>query len=632
MTDTEEFRKLDDYGHARIRTEIYLGSREPATATVPFFDGTQLTMKEFTWVPALYTGLREIIDNALDEMIGYGHGDILEVTYNPDTMEFSVLDNGRGLPLREIPELGKGPAASILLGEAKSGRNFAVRKQVGGLNGLGAAVVNFVSEYFQLEVWQDGKHFQQEWKEGTYGNKEIHKTSGPAIGKGKKNQTGTYVKYKPSAKVYKHMDLPIEFVESRLWDIAIANPKLKVIFNGTRLKPKAGKDIVVSTYFPDANVTVVPVSNGEFNSTFYLVPNFTDETEVIYSMVNNICLFRGGPHIDLFETMVQQDIKEVLNKQLTKEKLSLRKDDVAKGLLVFNITTMNDPSFDSQEKARLTTSVDKDIKAGYNVEEVRSLLKKNKQWMNEILENCRERHQRRQNQNVKKKQKDLHKTKIAGHHSANARDRSKCILFIAEGESAIGGMVEARDPEVHGGIALTGKILNVHDKSTAEVLNNKVISNIISILGLTVGEKAHIEDLNYGKVFITTDSDEDGKNITALLVNFFYKYWPELFQNPKRPFLYEFLTPLIILRKGKQRKYIYQDEYDKFQSEIDKYKGWEIIRAKGLARLTQEDWKYSLDNPRVYPIIDDGQLKDILTLIFDGSNADLRKEWLANNE
>ena len=132
--------------------------------------------------------------------------------------------------------------------------------------------------------------------------------------------------------------------------------------------------------------------------------------------------------------------------------------------------------------------------------------------------------------------------------------------------------------------------------------------------------------LRYGKVYIATDEDEDGKNITALLVNFLYQYWPELF-NPDEPFVYKFSTPLLILVKGKKREYVYADEYDSFDP--TEWAGWQVIRAKGLARLEQDDWKHSIKNPNLIPLVDDGGLEEVLSLVFGTDRVNDRKDWLS---
>ena len=162
-TVTRKHRTINAYQHSRIRTEMYMGSRVSEIHGLAHFDGTKLVYKMFHWVPALYTGLRELIDNSLDEMVASGKGNTLKVSFDEKTMEFCVEDNSCGLPIHEIPEVGKGPAASLLLANMFSGSNFDddERGNVAGMNGLGASVTNFTSEYFVLDVWRDGKHFHQ---------------------------------------------------------------------------------------------------------------------------------------------------------------------------------------------------------------------------------------------------------------------------------------------------------------------------------------------------------------------------------------------------------------------------------------------------------------------------------------
>ena len=356
----DNLKKLNDYQHARLRTEMYLGSREPHTQEVVHFDGQQLVTREFTWVPALYTGFRELIDNALDEMVGHKHGNTLRVDYDEELMEFCVEDNGRGLPIAEKKQLGKGPAASILLGEARAGRNFDERGQVAGTNGLGAACTNFTSEWFQLEVWQGGQRLNHKWAEGTYRGQDIHRTTyGPNVCKGAKNKSGTKISYKPSAKVFKSMVLPTEFVKGRLWDIAVSNPQLKIIFNGTRLTPTRGRDPIEATYFRDENVGTVTFEEGSFKSVFYIMPGFNGEDEVVHSIVNNLPALQGGAHIEAFRNLfypaAMAELVRPRGNVFTKEKLSLTRTDISSGTLIFNVTTMDGPNFDSQTKSRLIT-------------------------------------------------------------------------------------------------------------------------------------------------------------------------------------------------------------------------------------------------------------------------------------
>lgn len=637
MAKKRKHKKLNDYQHVRLRTEMYLGSRELHTQTVVHYDGERLASKEFTWVPALYTALRELIDNALDEVIGHKHGTTIRVTYDEEKMEFSVEDNGHGLPIRENAALGKGPAASILLGQLRAGSNFddEERGRVAGVNGLGAACTNYTSEWFKLDVWQSGKHFHQQWKEGTYRGVDTLKATEPKIKRGdaQRNRKGTRIRYKPSSKVFPKLILPTEFVEGRLWDIAVVNPKLKLYFNGKRLTPKKGRDPIIATYFEDRPVGLMEVSGNasgrDFHGKYYLSPNFSENGEVIHSVVNNLPAYEGGAHIEAFRELFYPAMMEELRKKAKKEKLKLIRSDISTGLLIFNITHMSAPMFDSQTKARLISEVRVAVKEGWDSWQIGSLVRRNPDWVEEILERCRERTAAKETREVNQKQRKLSRTKIAKLRDATGRDRSKCILFITEGDSATNKLCDVRDPAIQGAFPLTGKILNVHDVSPKKVLANKVLANLMISIGLQIGEKAHRDSLRYGAVFIAADEDEDGKNIVAQLVNFFFTFWPELFQDPKHPFFYKFSTPFIKAEKGKQTKYFYAHDYEDFQKNLNRYKGWAITRAKGLGSLKEKDWERALESPVIIPLVDDGNLQETLDLIFNGERADDRKEWLS---
>jgi DNA gyrase/topoisomerase IV subunit B len=631
MATRETLKKLTDYQHARLRTEMYLGSREPHTQEVLHFNGRHLMLHTFTWVPALYTALRELIDNSLDEMVGHKHGDTLTVTYEEDGMVFSVADNGRGLPIAERTQLGKGPAASILLGEARAGRNFDVRGQVAGTNGLGAACTNFTAEWFELDVYHGAKRLKQRWEESTYRGMDKHKTKGPNVIRGSTKKHGTTITYTPSAKVFPHMLLPTDFVRGRLWDIAVANPKIKIIFNGNRLMPKRGRDVVEATYFLDTPVGVTTFKDDTFTSRFYIVPGFNGDDEAVHSVVNNLPALQGGTHIEAFRNLFYPTAMTALTSPrgnvFNKEKLTLTRADLSNGMLIFNVTTMNGPNFDSQTKSRLITEVRSTMRGCFDAFEIGSMFRHNPKWVEMIAERCRRRTSDKDNKDVAREQRKLSKTKIAKLSDAIGEDRTKCVLFLGEGDSALNLMMNVRDPEIHGCLPLRGKILNVHGVTAKKVIDNKALLDIMTSIGLQIGVKANSSNLRYGSVYIATDEDEDGKNIMALLINFLYRFWPELF---KTKFIFKFSTPFIIAHKGKQTKYIYADDYPKFQANLGKWKGWSITRAKGLGALEEEDWEHALTKPELVPIVDDGDLKESLDLIFNPTRADDRKEWLSH--
>ena len=633
MTERSKHRSIEFYEAARIRTEMFLGSRELHTEDVLNFDGKELKIESFTWVPALWTCLRELIDNAVDELIAHGHGDTMRVSYNPETMVFTVEDSGHGLPIDEIKEVGKGPAASIMLARAFSGDNFdADRESMAGMNGVGASMVNFTAEYFELEVYgrlKDGTHkkLTQRWEEGIYRKKPIHKTRGPHVIRGSKSKSGTKITFKPSAQVYAKMELPEEFVLGRLWDIAVTNPKLRIFYNGKRLQLHSGRDQIKTTYFYDKKVSVVTVKDGDFKADFYLIPGFTEKEGHVHTLVNNIPTFRGGTHVDAFNTYFYTRAMTELEKHAKRAKVKLRRDDVSNGLLVYGIVRMQDPTFDSQTKTYMIKEVNHHFKAGFDPFLVGLAFRRNPQWVEGVIAAAKHRTEKKEEREVNKEQRKRAKTKIAKLSDANSRIRRNCILFLMEGDSAISNFPSASDPEIHGFLPLRGKIMNVFGITPRKAMTSEALLDIMTAIGLKMGEKP--EDLRYGKIYIAADEDEDGKNIVALLVNFFYRFWPDLFRGSE-PIVYKFSTPFVILSKGKQRKYVYADDYDDFQSNIEKYKGWDVRRAKGLGSLEPEDWEHALKKPVVVPLMDDGEMKETLDLIFNNARADDRKEWLAD--
>jgi DNA gyrase/topoisomerase IV subunit B len=613
----KEWKKLSPYQHARLRTEMYFGSRDPHTQTVLEYEAGGPVAKETTWVPAVFTAFREVLDNALDEVAAHGHGDRIEVTYDEKKMVVVIKDNGRGIPI-DFDKTEKKHAATVLLSETMAGRNFEDdRGATRGLNGVGASIVNFCSEYFHVTIFRDKKEFDQQFEEGVE-----HITNEPIIMPFKGLGTGTRIEFKLSRKVFKDLRLPESFILARMYEVALCYPKLKLFYNGDQIKLKSiEKDI-----FPKHKPITFEIEEGNFKSNFWLVPKFFDDnSEMAHGLVNAIPMFNGGVHIDSFKRNFFAGMIKALEPQSKKRKLTPNRSDLADGMLIFNITQMDAPEFDSQSKTRMINEgVSKIINAAMTDEDFyKKVIRTNPEWIESIYEKCAERTMKKDSAEVAKlakKRKKVEKLK-----DATSYDRSKCVLFLGEGDSAISGLNEARDPVIHGGLALRGKVMNVHGMKPREIYENKELASIIDTLGLVPGQRANRHNLRYSAVYIATDADEDGKNIAALLTNFFFSCWPELFDGTK-PFLHVFETPLIIAVKGKQRKYWYADNYEKFDAEA--HKGWEITRAKGLAALKKDDWKYVLANPKLIPIVNDGKLSDSLDMIFNTKRADERKEWI----
>jgi DNA gyrase/topoisomerase IV subunit B len=616
---SDKIQKLSDYQHARLRTEMYLGSRDPHTQVVLVYPDGKPELKEVTWVPAVFTAFREILDNALDEVAGHGHGDRIDVTYDPTSMTFSVEDNGRGIPI-DYSDEHQTYMATLALSHARAGRNFAERGQVAGTNGIGASVVNFCSEYFILDIERDGKSFKQKFTQGDDDlviNDPVIKTRASA-------KSGTKVEFRLSPKVFKDRTLPEEFLRSRIYEVAICNPKIKVYYNGERIIAKS----VEKNLFTGLKPIHIEVVEGTFKSNFWLLPGFFESGEHQHSLVNNIPAFDGGVHMDAFKRHFFGGLLLALERESKKRKLQPNRSDLAEGLMIFNITTMKAPNFNSQSKTRLNNEeTAKFIKATLDDPDFfKNIIKKYGDWIDDIYQRCADRTMKRDASDADKEAKKMLREKVPGLMDATGVDRSKCILFLAEGLSAISGMASVRNPEIHGGLGLQGKVMNVHGASIKDVLDDSALRDIMNSIGISPTQKLNRHTMRYGKIYVAHDMDPDGLNIGALLNNFFYTYWPEMFDADKEPIVHVFMTPFIIAEKGKQRKYWYSDNYMEFEPE--QYKGWSITRAKGLGTLTTEDWNHSLVQPKLFPLVDDGMMKETLDLIFNPKRANDRKVWI----
>ena len=618
----DKILKLTDFQHARTRTEMYLGSRDPHTQMVLVYPEGKPQPKEMTWIPAVFTAFREILDNSMDEVVGHGHGDRIDVTYDEATGVFTVEDNGRGIPFN-YDETHKAHMATLALSHARAGRNFESRGQVGGTNGIGASVVNFCSEYFRVTIEREGKVFKQEFNQGDGTNDDL--IVGKAVIKEKATaKTGTKIEFKLSSKVFKDMTLPEEFVRSRMYEAALCCPKVKVFYNGERIQPKS----VEKSLFAGLKPIHIEVQEGTFTSNFWLLPSFMESGEHQHSLVNRIPAFDGGIHMDTLKRFFFSGLITALERESKKRKLTPNRSDISEGMLIYNITTMDAPNFNSQSKTRLNNEeTGKYIKKALDDPEFfKNVIKKYPDWINEIYERCAERTMKKDASDINKDAKKMLREKVPGLMDATGSDRSKCVLFLAEGLSAISGMAAVRNPELHGGLGLKGKVMNVFESTAKEVMEDGALRDIMNSVGIIPGIPADRATIRYNQIFIAHDMDPDGLNIGALLINFFFKYWPELFDPTKPPVINIFMTPFIIAEKGKTRKYWYSDNVDEFDPE--EYKGWSITRAKGLGTLTKEDWEHSLVNPKLFPIVNDGSMKETLDLIFNPRRSNDRKQWI----
>ena len=625
MKNTDEIIKLSDTQHHRLRTEMYLGSRTLHTQTVVNWTGQKLLPQEISWTPAAYNAFREIFENALDEVVGHGHGSRIDIKYDPETLSFFVADDGRGIPIDYDPE-EKMHKATMALTQARTGRNFGERGEVRGTNGVGSSVVVSCSSEVNIDIKRDGKRFRQTISEGT----DLMPDTNISVPKitDSSGKTGTAIKFRLSPSVFPKAVIPLEFIRSRVTEVAANHPEVKFYFNDEKISVKATLD---KTFFDSLDYVKVAVNEDKFLSTFYLVPQFASEGEYVHSTVNDIPAFNGGNHIDVFKRVFFSSLLKALERESKRRGLTPNRSDISEGILVYNSTTMHAPNFDSQSKTRLINEeVETHVKAALDDEKLyKRIIRDHKSWIEQIYARCAARTQKKDDAETSKLARKVLRNKVPKLMDATGKDRTKCILMLTEGDSAISMASAVRDPEIHGGLPLRGKILNVRGETNKTVLDNQICQDIMSSIGLIMGQKVDRTSLRYGQVWITCDADTDGANIMALLTNFFYLYWPELFDPQQPPFFLVFSTPFIIQEdKKKHRHYWYSDDWQNYRGE-----DWQgcpkPTRAKGLGSLEEIDWKNSLVSPRLIPLLDDGKLSDTLDLLFNKTRADARKEWMS---
>ena len=348
--------------------------------------------------------------------------------------------------------------------------------------------------------------------------------------------------------VFSNVKLDLEFVRARIFEIAANHPDVKFTFNGDRIIVKPTID---KTLFENTKIIKIPIvaefvkrtAKSEpyhinFNSVFYLVPTFSQVGEFVHSTVNDIPAFNGGQHIDAFKKRFYSGLLEALTRESNRRGLSPNASDISAGLLIYNVTRMNAPNFDSQSKTRLINEdaeiVIREVMKDDTI--FKNIVKNNKDWIEHIFEKCARRTLKRDTSDVDKKNKQLLRTKVPKLMDATGKDRSKCILFLLEGDSAKSQLSAVRTPEIHGALPLRGKIMNVTGESPKVLQENAIIADIMSSIGLSLNKPAIRNSLRYGAVYLAADQDPDGANITALLVNFFYLNWPELFDSTLPPF------------------------------------------------------------------------------------------------
>lgn len=622
---------LSDREHVRLRTQIYLGNMQPITYKIPILTATSLLIEDVEFIPAVYKAIGEIIDNSLDEFAKNGNrNSTLSITAKPDIGNYTIADNGRGIPIEKKIEMegrtGKEVwVPEIALARLRAGRNFTDDKEKGviGMNGVGAACTNFCSTDFEVTVERDKEKYYQKFTDGA------DKISKPKITAGSEARSGTTVKFQLDPAVFKDVALPAILMENRAVEIAMTNPGVTVIYNETKHKHRAGLKGYIDS-IGKSHFEFTTESDNVTGSFFVFTVDGNYEAEQMFTWVNGSLLFDGGMCNTQFVNSFYDKIIAHLTPKAKKLKCEVSRADIRQNMVIMANLQIKNPEYDSQSKTRLTgPNLKKDINEAIETQWT-AFCRKHAELLDSILERANRRFHKSADSTATQEHEKSMNRKIEGLLDATSKFRGECKLLITEGLSAKSQISEARDSKTIAAYALTGKINNVYGTTAAQLLKMGKVVDLLAAIGLVPGKKANRGDLRYGQVVITTDADYDGSDIFTLLVNIFFQFWPELFDPKYEPFIYRLSAPNVCLVKGKHRvHFINRTEYEKNKH---KHKGYEVRYYKGLGSMNNEDWEMILNNPDCFlPVTDDGKMNGVLKLLFSDDSA-ARQAWLSTQD
>jgi len=607
------FKVMDDREYMLHRPEIFIGSMQKSEFNNIF----NFKYQKKNYVPALVKIIEEIIDNSVDATIrsNFKEGLNISVKIKDESLwgwSVEVTDDASGIPV----ELHDGIyQAELCWTRPRAGSNFNDDGRVTiGRNGVGSACTNFFSKSF-IGISGNGTECV------TVETQENCSTITTSHNRCKTK--GTSVKFYPDLNRFGVQSIEqdvIDVIKDRLTNMAICYPKIAFRFNDERILIKNPTQL--GKLFDDNAISI-----EEDNYNIVIAPSGDDEEFRNLSYFNGINIKNGGNHIDYFINGLCGELIPMIKR---KWKIDVLPNQIKQHLLIaFWVRNFPNLKFDSQSKERVTNT-NGEIKSFMNIDFIK-LAKKviaNETIIDPAIESILRKKEAIEKRAATNALKKSEKKKISGHIAANDKVAENKTLYITEGLSASGMGTNVRDPKYHGFYSLRGKVLNSSDMSFADILKNKELADLISIIGLDINSKSIRDEdgnliLNYGRISILTDADSDGVDIFCQLLNFF-SYWPELFEEQR---IVRVNTPLFICtKKNKPTKYFYT--FDEYDLDKDNLAGYDTSYIKGLGSLEKPDYKETvIVNPQLVAVdLDD---LDMLKMIF-GNDADKRKEWLLN--
>ena len=589
----------------------------------------------------------EIVDTSVDEALA-GYCDHIQVFINPDN-SITVIDNGRGIPVGINHKAGL-PAVEVVFTVLHAGGKFGGGgyKVSGGLHGVGASVVNALSDWLEVEICHEGKVYRQRYEKGHV----VYKLK--VVDECDPEKTGTKVTFLPDETIFEDTVFDYDTLKQRFREMAFLTKGLRISL--TDLRDEEPKERVfhyeggIKEFVQYLNRSKTPLyeqiiycegtkDNVEVEVAMQHNDSYTDNT---YGFVNNITTPEGGTHVVGFRNAITKTFNDYArkNKLLKDSEPNLSGEDIREGLTAIISVKIEDPQFEGQTKQKLGNSEARGAVDSIVSSQLQIFLEQNPAIGKSIVEKSvmaqRAREAARKARDLTRRKSALEGMSLPGKLAdCSDKDPSKCEIYIVEGDSAGGSAKTARDRATQAILPLRGKILNVEKARLDKIYGNAEIKAMITAFGTGIHDDFDISKLRYHKIIIMTDADVDGAHISTLLLTFLYRFMPELI---KQGYVYLAQPPLYKLEKNKKVWYAYSDEeLAKIISEVGRDQNNKIQRYKGLGEMDAEQlWDTTMDPQHriLRRVTMDDETSSELDLTFTtlmGDKVEPRREFIEEN-
>ena len=589
----------------------------------------------------------EIVDNSVDEALA-GYCDHIQVFINPDN-SITAIDNGRGIPVGINHKAGL-PAVEVVFTVLHAGGKFGGGgyKVSGGLHGVGASVVNALSDWLEVEICHEGKVYRQRYEKGHV----VYKLK--VVDECDPEKTGTKVTFLPDETIFEDTVFDYDTLKQRFREMAFLTKGLRISL--TDLRDEEPKERVfhyeggIKEFVQYLNRSKTPLyeqiiycegtkDNVEVEVAMQHNDSYTDNT---YGFVNNITTPEGGTHVVGFRNAITKTFNDYArkNKLLKDSEPNLSGEDIREGLTAIISVKIEDPQFEGQTKQKLGNSEARGAVDSIVSSQLQIFLEQNPAIGKSIVEKSvmaqRAREAARKARDLTRRKSALEGMSLPGKLAdCSDKDPSKCEIYIVEGDSAGGSAKTARDRATQAILPLRGKILNVEKARLDKIYGNAEIKAMITAFGTGIHDDFDISKLRYHKIIIMTDADVDGAHISTLLLTFLYRFMPELI---KQGYVYLAQPPLYKLEKNKKVWDAYSDEeLAKIISEVGRDQNNKIQRYKGLGEMDAEQlWDTTMDPQHriLRRVTMDDETSSELDLTFTtlmGDKVEPRREFIEEN-